>query len=351
MDELLTLTEGMEIPYGGNRVTTVPAELATSYVAGDRLVVVQDSGDLLHIPKAEWDVASGAVERAAQAFSAMGAVTDAQVTDFYLTFANALEDDASFGPIAEANAEDVERATDLGRSTTRLVLSDRMRQDMIDGLRSWAERDGGRGTVVETVHHTGWTVELIRSGLGVVGFVFEGRPNVFADATGVLRAGNTVVFRIGSDALGTARAIVRHALDPALTESGLPVGAATLVDSPSRAAGWAMFSDPRLSLAVARGSGPAVPSWERWHARRASPSACTGPAGRGSSGTTDADADVFSPPSSTPSIARSATRSTPAPSSSRPPSGSSRCSSMRCSVLRRSVAPHRNSMSPPALVA
>ncbi|HEY7293626.1 MAG TPA: aldehyde dehydrogenase family protein, partial [Dehalococcoidia bacterium] len=83
-------------------------------------------------------------------------------------------------------------------------------------------------------------------------------PNVFADATGVLRGGNTVVFRIGSDALGTARAIVRCALDPALAAAGLPPGAASLVESADHAAGWAMFSDRRLALAVARGSGPAV---------------------------------------------------------------------------------------------
>ncbi len=67
-----------------------------------------------------------------------------------------------------------------------------------------------------------------------------------------------MVFRIGSDALATARAIMDRALDPALEAAGLPPGAVTLVDSPSRAAGWAMFADGRLSLAVARGSGPAV---------------------------------------------------------------------------------------------
>src|SRR5690606_2645916 len=111
---------------------------------------------------------------------------------------------------------------------------------------------------VEAVDHDEWRVEILKAGLGVVGFLFEGRPNVFADATGVLRAGNTVVFRIGSDALDTARAIVEEALDPALAESGLPPGAASLVDTPSRAAGWAMFSDSRLALAGARGSGPAV---------------------------------------------------------------------------------------------
>ena len=66
------------------------------------------------------------------------------------------------------------------------------------------------------------------------------------------------MFRIGSYALGTARAIVEHALRPALTLTGLPPGAAVLVDSAAHASAWAMFSDPRLSLAVARGSGAAV---------------------------------------------------------------------------------------------
>src|SRR5690606_21099107 len=98
-----------------------------------------------------------------------------------------------------------------GRSTTRLELTDRMRSDMVDSLRIW-ERTRMSVEPVERVDHAGWRVEIVRAGLGVVGFVFEGRPNVFADATGVLRSGNTVVFRIGSDALGTARAIMRHAV-------------------------------------------------------------------------------------------------------------------------------------------
>jgi glutamate-5-semialdehyde dehydrogenase len=81
---------------------------------------------------------------------------------------------------------------------------------------------------------------------------------VFADAVGVLRTGNTVVFRIGSDALGTARAMMSDAVAPAMASAGLPAGAVSLVESPAHAAGWALFSDRRLSLAVARGSGPAV---------------------------------------------------------------------------------------------
>jgi len=66
------------------------------------------------------------------------------------------------------------------------------------------------------------------------------------------------VFRIGSDALETARAIASNALSPALAAAGLPAGAAVLLESTERAGGWALFADPRLALAVARGSGPAV---------------------------------------------------------------------------------------------
>ena len=258
MTALEQLTDGMPILYGGNRVTHVDAHLAAAFQPGDRLIVVQTTGDLLHVPADVWDTATGAVGRAATAFGGMGTVTDHQISDFYDRFAARLADDHSFAAIAAANAADVEAARARGRSVTRLILSDTMRADMIAGLHLWRDTPSPRGQALETVEHPGWRVDQVRAGLGPVGFVFEGRPNVFADATGVLRSGNTVVFRIGSDALGTANAIVEHALDPALEAAGLPAGAASLVDSSSRAAGHAMFSDDRLALAVARGSGAAV---------------------------------------------------------------------------------------------
>lgn len=258
MEPLHRLTEGQEIPYGGDRVTRVSAEFASAFAPGDSLIVLQEDGTLLHIPAAAAGVARAAVDEAVTSFAAMGAVSDRQITDFFDRFASHLADDDRFALIAAANAEDVASARERGRSVTRLVLSDRMRLDMIDGLRSWRDAPSGRRRVVETIDHDGWSLDLVADGLGVVGFVFEGRPNVFADATGVIRGGNTVVFRIGSDALGTARAIVVHALRPALRDARLPEGAAMLVDSPARAAGWAMFRDPRLALAVARGSGQAT---------------------------------------------------------------------------------------------
>ncbi len=257
-DELQALAPGQPILYGGNRVAVVTEELAGAFQAGDRLVVVQRTGDLLHVPANEHSVATAAVDRAYQAFGRLGAVTDQAISAFFDRFAAALADDRRFDLIAEANAEDVDKAKARGRSTTRLELSPRMRDDMITGLEMWRDAPSSRDQVIEAFDHDGWRLEQRVAGLGVVGFVFEGRPNVFADACGVLRSGNAVVFRIGSDALGTARAIVSQALDPALDEAGLPPGAAALVDSPAHAAGWALFSDPRLALAVARGSGPAV---------------------------------------------------------------------------------------------
>lgn len=256
--KLTALTAGMPIPYGGDQVALVSAELAQAFQPGDRLVVVQETGALLHIPAEVHAVATGAVARAYDAFRKMRDTPDEAISAFFEAFAAKLQSADIWGEILRANAADAAQARARGRSVTRLIADEKMRQGMIEGLRGWRDTETLRGEPIDVVLHEGWRVQQHTAALGVIGFVFEGRPNVFADAAGVLRGGNTVAFRIGSDALGTARAIVEHALEPALAEAGLPTGAAVLVDSASRAAGWAMFSDPRLSLAVARGSGPAV---------------------------------------------------------------------------------------------
>ncbi len=256
--QLVALVEGQQIPYGGNRFATVDARLAQDFSPGDHLIVVNKTGALLHIPAAVQEIAKMSVGDAFDAFGRMGGVSDLAVSAFFEAFAQRLEDDESFAAIEAANAADVESASARGRSVTRLILNPQMRADMVDGLRMWRDTPSTRGERVNRVDHDGWSVEQVTAGLGVVGFVFEGRPNVFADACGVLRTGNTVVFRIGSDALETAKAIVDHALNPALESAGMPRGAASLLPSAERSAGWAMFSDQRLALAVARGSGPAV---------------------------------------------------------------------------------------------
>lgn len=258
IEQFSKLEAGMPVLLGGDRWVRVDDALAEAFRPGDSLAVAPKTGQLLHIPSAEQQIATEAVDLALDAFGKMGAVTDDQISQFFASFADALADDDTWAKIQKINEDDVADAKARGRSTTRLEATDKLRRGMIDGLRGWMEAPSRRGQIIETVQHDGFRVELVGAALGVVAFVFEGRPNVLADACGVLRSGNSVVFRIGRDALKTAKAIMEIALNPALEKSGLPLGAASLVESASHAAGWAMFCDGRLSLAVARGSGHAV---------------------------------------------------------------------------------------------
>ena len=185
---LSKLSVGQVIPFAGNRWTTVSSLLAESFVQGDRLVVVQETGQLLHISQAIFELADRAVTQAKLAFAAMSSVTPTVISDFYESFARNLEDSKIFKRIAAANQEDVERAKSAGRSTTRLLIDDKMRTEMIGSLRMWRDLRDTRDVLANSVEHPSWEVQERRAPLGVVGFVFEGRPNVFADATGVLRS-------------------------------------------------------------------------------------------------------------------------------------------------------------------
>jgi glutamate-5-semialdehyde dehydrogenase len=255
---LTKLESGMRVIVAGDRIMPIPAALAERFRPGDSIVYSDVTDELLLIPSAEKQVAALAVTDALRAFEQMRSVSDEQVNRFYTRFAHHLATDAVWSGIQQVNQLDVEDARRRERSTTRLIATERLRQGMIEGLLGWSRMPTARGRVLETIEHSGWAVDLVAAELGVVAFVFEGRPNVLADATGVLKGGNTVVFRIGRDALRTASAIMEAALVPALVEAGLPVGAVRLVQSAEHAAGWALFGDRRLSLAVARGSGQAV---------------------------------------------------------------------------------------------
>ena len=254
MDDLKQRTK---ILAADGQAFTVDGDLAAAFRPGDRLVADSQAG-LLRIPAAELRTATVAVDAAVAAFSDMAGVSDEAIIAFYDHAVSALADDDVWNKVAAVNAGDVENARRRGRSTTRLGVSESMREKMIEGLRGWAATPSRRGAILDTVHHDGFEVDLVGAALGVVAFVFEGRPNVLADACGVLRGGNAVVFRIGSDALATARTIMALAIAPALAKAGLPAGSVSLVDSSAHAAGWALFLDRRLSLAVARGSGAAV---------------------------------------------------------------------------------------------
>jgi glutamate-5-semialdehyde dehydrogenase len=242
----------------GSTLVSVDEAFAGSLNPGDVVLGIASSGELRRIPKDVHALARQRVGSALDAFHRLQDATTVQVNRFFALAAEKLADDLLFESVARANKTDVEAAVARGRSTTRLVLSDKMRMEMIAAFRMWESVDVEFNLLQDTIIHSGWEVQQWTAPLGVIGFVFEGRPNVFADATGVLKGGNTVVFRIGSDALHTATAIMDAVIRPALAESGLPADCVVLLESAEHAAGWALFSDNRLSLAVARGSGQAV---------------------------------------------------------------------------------------------
>lgn len=251
------LKAGTTVLSAAGKIFEVSESLAKEFKAGDS-IIANDTSGLLLIPAQERLLATAAVERAVVAFEQMEAATDAQLVAFFHHCADRLADDEIWQKIEAVNQIDLKNAKARGRSTTRLAVSQQMRSNMIEGLQGWASMASRRDAVLETIAHDGFRVELVGAALGVVAFIFEGRPNVLADACGVLRSGNTAVFRIGSDALATANEIMASTVRPALRQAGLPEDAMTLIDSAAHSAGWALFLDARLSLAVARGSGPAV---------------------------------------------------------------------------------------------
>ena len=254
-DELLRAGDLVAI---GRHRTVITQEFAESLESGDQVLALSHSGQLRRLPKDVVSLVDDAVSAAAGAFTLLSDVSDSAINKFFELAAEALQDNSRFATVREANRRDEVSARGRGRSVTRLVLSENMRRDMIAALLMWRDAPMSRDSLVSRTEHDGWTVEQRSAALGVLGFVFEGRPNVFADATGVLKGGNAVVFRIGSDALGTANAMMDVIIRPSLIAAGLPPDAVVLLNSPEHAAGWCLFSDSRLGLAVARGSGAAV---------------------------------------------------------------------------------------------
>ena len=133
-----------------------------------------------------------------------------------------------------------------------------MRADMAAGLRSWGASPIRREQLVSSIDHGQWSVSSWRAPLGVVGFVFEGRPNVFADATGVLRTGNTAVFRIGSDALARPGRSCAAASCPPWPRPGCRQAPCSWSSRQRTRPAGRCSPIRRLALAVARGSGTAV---------------------------------------------------------------------------------------------
>ncbi|WP_299297819.1 glutamate-5-semialdehyde dehydrogenase [uncultured Tateyamaria sp.] len=142
--------------------------------------------------------------------------------------------------IIAANALDMEFGQNKGLSAAmmdRLRLDEERVQSIVDGLRAVAEQADPVGEVLaEWTQPSGLNIQRVRTPLGVIGVIYESRPNVTADAGALcLKAGNAVILRGGSESFHSSTAI-HAALIKGLTDANLPEDAIQLVPTRDRAA-------------------------------------------------------------------------------------------------------------------
>ncbi|MBY6152638.1 glutamate-5-semialdehyde dehydrogenase [Vannielia litorea] len=147
---------------------------------------------------------------------------------------------ASLPQILEANAADMDYGRDKGLSPAmmdRLMLDEARVQSMVDGLEAIAAQPDPVGEVMEEWDQpSGLHIRRVRTPLGVIGVIYESRPNVTADAGALcLKSGNAVILRGGSESFHSSRAI-HAALVTGLREAGLPEDAIQLMPTRDREA-------------------------------------------------------------------------------------------------------------------
>ena len=160
--------------------------------------------------------------------------------------------------ILDANAKDMEFGRDKGLTEAmmdRLLLTEDRIAGMVSGLRSVADQADPIGAVMdEWDQPSGLHIQRVRTPLGVIGVIYESRPNVTADAGALcLKAGNAVILRGGSESFHSSGAI--HAcLQDGLRAAGLPEDAVQLVPTRDRAAVSAMLTmTDTIDVIVPRG--------------------------------------------------------------------------------------------------
>ena len=160
--------------------------------------------------------------------------------------------------ILAANAKDVENGRIKGLSDSmldRLSLNESRIQAMAEGLREIANLPDPIGDVLTTDRRpNGLEIRKVRVPLGVIGIIYESRPNVTADATGLcLKTGNAVLLRGGSEAIHSNIEIMK-VLSRAAYQAGIPVGALSLIETTDRLAVNGMLKlNQYLDVIIPRG--------------------------------------------------------------------------------------------------
>ncbi|MGC8202350.1 glutamate-5-semialdehyde dehydrogenase [Aliiroseovarius sp. PTFE2010] len=176
--------------------------------------------------------------RARAAASELATVSAADKTAALMAAADAVWNRRA--EIIEANALDMDYGRDKGLSAAmldRLLLDEDRIQSIVDGLRAVAEQDDPVGAVIaEWDMPSGLHIQRVRTPLGVIGVIYESRPNVTADAGALcLKAGNAVILRGGSESFHSS-GVIHRCLAQGLRSAGLPDAAIQLVPTRDRAA-------------------------------------------------------------------------------------------------------------------
>jgi len=173
-----------------------------------------------------------------------------------LEMADAIED--SVKEIKTANKKDLKAGKAKGLSNAmldRLELTDTRIEAMAEGLRTVALLDDPVGKKLSSiVRPNGIKIDKVSVPIGVIGIIFESRPNVTVDAAGLcLKAGNAVILRGGSEAINS-NLVLAHCLNRAGVIAGLPDGAVQLIPiTDRRAVGTMVQMDQYIDLIIPRG--------------------------------------------------------------------------------------------------
>ena len=193
---------------------------------------------------------------ARNAANKLGRVSSAQKNAALHAIADGLAKEAGF--IQSENKKDLVRAEELGLSgamVDRLTIKDETIEAMMVGLKEVAGLNDPVGTMGPTsIRPNGLQVARMRIPLGVIGIIYESRPNVTVDAAGLcLKAGNAVILRGGSEAFFSNQALA-SIIAKALTTAGLPEKAVQVVPVREREAVYALLDqEAYIDLIIPRG--------------------------------------------------------------------------------------------------
>ncbi len=193
---------------------------------------------------------------AKQAARKLASLSTAVKNQALFAMARALEESQS--QIVAANAKDIAKAENNGMPKPlidRLLLNEARIKAMADGLRQIAALPDPIGeTLTGWRHQNGLAISKVRVPLGVIGIIYEARPNVTVDAAGLcLKAGNAVILRGGSEAINSNAAITA-VIAQAAYNAGIPQGAIALVSTTDRQAVTAMLKlNKYLDVIIPRG--------------------------------------------------------------------------------------------------